>query len=246
MCFKTGGDFKLFSSRAREQYRYFQDPERKAFLDGITATAASRKVTLTSGSRLWRAQLGMDSPTETNSDDGSVTIEFRPHPKRRMLPLPGMLSSGRANTPGIPVLYTSTNPETAMSEVRPNKASQICLAELTVTRDVTIVDCSIGNGRSIFEYAGTPVAPDEREGVVWRSVNDAFTRPVDTEMEVLAYVATQILAEHFKGAGYDGIRYRSGYDTGGHNVILFDTTVATVGDPTIYRVRGIQFDFESW
>ncbi len=244
--FKTGGDFERFAELATTQYRYFQDGERKAFLDEITVTAASRTVTLPSDSRLWRAQLGMDTAVETRCDDGLVLVEFRPHSKERMLPLRGMPSSGRANPSGIPVLYTSTDRETAMSEVRPNKASQISLAELTVTRDATIVDCSIGNGRSIFEYAGTPVPPNEREGVVWRSVNDAFSRPVDTEMEVPAYVATQILAEHFKGAGYDGIRYRSGYDTGGHNVILFDTTVATVGDPTIYRVRGIQFDFEPW
>jgi hypothetical protein len=196
--------------------------------------------------KLWRAQLGMATPLETPQEDGNITIDFEPLPDDRMKPIPGLLSEGRASPAGLPILYVGSDANTAMSEVRPNLTSDITLAQLCLSRDITVIDCSLGNGRSIFEYEGEPVPLNEIEGVVWRSINDAFTRPVDPVADRLDYIPTQILAEYFKRAGYDGIRYRSGYDTDGYNLALFHLSVAGIKERSLWRVKHFKIEFEPW
>jgi hypothetical protein len=246
MPFRTGSDFERFADWVKSKYRYFEDDERKNFLAAVAASAASRAVTLSEGSKLWRAQLGMGRTIETEQDDGSVVIEFNPHPEERMIPHPKLAIEGRGHPIGIPALYAATDSDTAMSEIRPNNASYITLAELILSEDITLVDCSHENGKSIYEYDGAIVPSDEIEGVVWRSISDAFTRPVDPVNGAIEYVPSQILAEHFKYLGYGGIRYRSGYDTGGHNVVLFELNAAKVGNRSLHQVRRVKFDFEPW
>ena len=65
-----------------------------------------------------------------------------------------------------------------------------------------------------LEAEGEPSAT-EREEVVWGSINRAFSRPVDPSDNEADYAATQVLADYFRGAGYDGIKYRSAYTTDG-------------------------------
>jgi RES domain-containing protein len=153
---------------------------------------------------------------------------------------------GRVNPKGIPVLYVATNPETAMSEVRPSLASEISLAELELCREVRLVDCSIqSSARSVLTYEGL-VPEEEREGVVWHSINDAFTKPVDPSDRVADYAPTQFLAEYMRAAGYAGIRYRSGFGAGGDNIALFNLDDAAVLDVTLKRLRSIHMTFSTW
>jgi len=242
MTFVDGRDFERFNNLVRTQFRFCLPTEYREMMKAITESAASRVKDVPEGNSLWRAQLGMAPATETARDDGSVVIQFNAHPPERMKPILGLPVEGRANPQGLPVLYMSTDPNTAMTEVRPNLASVISLAILKTNRPLRIVDCEMSNSTwSAFD--ARPIPEEEREGVVWGSINDAFVRPVDPEVAAAQYLATQMVAEHLKVAGYDGVKYRTGYDTGGSNVALFDLDAADVKLVTLQRMRSASFTF---
>jgi hypothetical protein len=246
--FKHVYDYERFANRTRRRFRYLKDSETDEFLATLIETAAHRSSVFRKGEIVWRAQLGSGEATEDRHADGSVTITFHPLERGRMKPLVDAASEGRANPKGIPVLYVATDPETAMSEVRPSLASELSLAELEVSRDLNVLDCSMhSSSRSPFDYTGqSPPPPEEREQVVWGSINRALTQPVDLSDRLADYAPTQVLAEYFRGAGYDGIRYQSGYGTRGHNIALFDLADANIRNVKLMRVRSISIEFAHW
>jgi RES domain-containing protein len=243
MPFKYGYDYQRFATRVARAYRYRTNAEAEDFLTAFLATAASRISIINRGTRVWRAQLGAPEPTERALPDGSVIVEFPAYDRDRMKPPARWATEGRVNPKGIPVLYVATTAETAMSEVRPSLASQISLAEMEVCRDVRLVDCSVNLGRSFFTYAGAQVPPNEREGVVWHSIDDAFRKPVDLSDRSADYAPTQFLAECLRIEGYDGIQYQSGYGAGGNNVALFNPDDASVLSVALMRVQSIHLTF---
>jgi RES domain len=247
--FNEPWDYLLFMSAVRHGFRFFRNAKTDAFIAAVLATCSSRLVSLSNGTTVWRAQLGMADPTADTEKNGAVSVAFAPLNSARMKPRVHAAKEGRANPTGVPCLYCATDPDTAMAEVRPNLASDISLAKLEMTREVTLVDCSKNiSTESEFSYLERQIRPpsDERERVVWGSIDSAFTMPIDPSDDAAHYAPTQILAECFKYAGYHGIQYRSGYDTGGHNIALFNLGDAEVRDVKLMRLRSIQMKFEDW
>ena len=74
---------------------------------------------------------------------------------------------------------------------------------------------------------------------VWTEIDNAFSRPVGREDESTEYVPTQILAELFRGAGYEAIAYRSLLGKQGFNVVLFDPGDADPVDGRPYEVTKV-------
>jgi hypothetical protein len=244
--FKGGYDYERFASGIERSYRYRLDAEGEEFLQSVLETSAQRKRELARGTRVWRAQLGAQPAISEKQEDGSIDIEFPAFAPVRMKPLDNSATEGRVNPKGIPVLYVATAPETAMCEVRPSLASVISLAELEIQRTVTLVDCTVASGRSIFSYGGRQVPASEREEVVWHSINNAFTGPVDASDRLADYAPTQVIAEAFRRAGLDGIRYRSGFGYEGHNIALFSASDATVLSVKLMRAVAVKFTFSHW
>jgi hypothetical protein len=100
--FKEVWDYLRFEATVSSRIRFFRDPTIETFLTTVLATAASRKISLTKGSTVWRAQLGMSEITEEKSDDGSLTFSFEPYPKERMKPRSNSAKEGRVNSIGLP------------------------------------------------------------------------------------------------------------------------------------------------
>jgi RES domain-containing protein len=241
--FKWGYDYERFASRVTRSYRYRLDAEGENFLQTVLDTSTRRRRELPKGTRVWRAQLGAQPPVSEEREDGSVDIQYRALALERMKPLADSATEGRVNPKGIPVLYVATTPDTAMCEVRPSLASDISLAELQLDRALTLVDCTVASGRSIFSYAGRQVPAAEREEVVWHSINDAFTRPVDSSDRLADYAPTQVIAEAFRRAGIDGIIYRSGFGGGGHNIALFSLNDASALNVKLMHAVAVNFTF---
>jgi hypothetical protein len=246
--FKSVYDYIRFESRTIRRFRHFRDAETDEFLATVLATAARRSSILKKGEIVWRAQLGSGETNVTPHADGSATVEFHPLSETRMKPLAECAREGRTNAKGIPVLYVAADPETAMSEVRPSLASELSLAKLEICRDLKILDCSIdSSSRSPLDFVGQPSpSADECEQVVWGAINDAFARPVDLSDSVADYAPTQVMAEYFKGVGYNGIRYQSRYRTAGQNVAIFDLADANIRNVKLMRVRSINIEFTDW
>jgi hypothetical protein len=79
---------------------------------------------------------------------------------------------------------------------------------------------------------------------VWGDIDHAFSVPTTASDNAADYVPTQVLAELFREGGFDGIGYRSAYGTG-HNIVLFDLTLADHVNSMLVRVKDLKLDFES-
>jgi hypothetical protein len=239
--FEEGYDYTRFANAVTLGFRYRLNEQSERFLSALISQP--KTTVLTKDTLVWRAQLGVGRVKEVELN----VFEFPAHPPERMLPLSDSATEGRANSKGLPVLYAASDKETAMSEVRPNRASEISLATLEILRDLRLVDCTSHQSvRSHWEYPGHAVPENEKDAVVWRDINDAFVRPVDGGDQQAEYAPTQILAECFKRAGFDGIRYGTGYDTGGHNYALFDLNSVIVKEVVRAGVRFVRMEFYCW
>jgi hypothetical protein len=82
-----------------------------------------------------------------------------------------------------------------------------------------------------------------RDDGIWIAIDQAFATPVGKDVEAREYVATQILAELFKAAGFDGIVYKSLLTDEGYNLALFDLADADLINCGLYCANSIRFDF---
>lgn len=143
------------------------------------------------------------------------------------------------------------NGETAMTETRPWIGSLVSVAQFVMLRDLSVVDCSApeiiewkaGAVEGELEWGSKYPDPDEWENIVWGDINRAFSQPVTRTDDVAEYAPTQVLAEAFRNAGYDGIVYGSKLGTG-KNVAIFDLKVAELADCHLYRVEAVNLKFE--
>ncbi|MDQ3256946.1 MAG: RES family NAD+ phosphorylase [Acidobacteriota bacterium] len=236
--FKSYRSYWDFSHSVSREWRYTRSSEQEEFLSAVLDTSDSREVIIPQDEILHRAQIGHD--LHSVDIDGEPGEEPCPFPPERMKPLKNQASEGRANPKGIPYLYLATQLSTAISEVRPWVDALVSVAQLKVTRPLTIVDFSKEEKR-LIAYLGEPNAP-ERERAVWRDINYAFSRPVTQNELVADYVPTQMLAELFREHSFDGIGYKSSLGSGS-NLALFDFEAADVINCTLFHVDAVDFVF---
>ena len=230
-----------FSASVTQKWRYAHTIEQRAFLDAVLDSASKRQETVPSGSVFWRAQLGHGwRPIEC--EDGETRESLAPHPFERMKPLPFQAMEGRANPKGIPCLYTIAHRDsaiartTAIAEVRPWVGAEVSLAALMTNRTLRILNCSSANSGFPF-YLEEP-APAKREEANWQLIAQAFSQPVTRNDFLADYAPTQILAEVFRQAGFDGVAYHSALGRG-HNFAIFDLNSAAVVDSWLFRVKSV-------
>jgi len=80
--------------------------------------------------------------------------------------------------------------------------------------------------------------------MVWQDINTAFSQPVTRNDDVAEYAPTQILAEAFRIAGYDGIVYGSKHGSG-KTVAIFDLAAAERANCHLYTVEGVSLKFST-
>ena len=234
-----------FARRVRQKRRYVWEPEVTAFLDTVLETVRERDRKISKGSILYRAQHGI----KYREDDAGVDICA--YGAERMKPLSDRAREGRANPAGIPILYLASSEQTAISEVRPWIGSELSVAQFSITRDLKVIDLSLGHGRASFQHlffsellGEKPVSREKKEEAVWIDVDNAFSRPVTRSDETADYVPTQILSELFCDNGYDGLVYRGQFGESGYNIGLFDIEDAEIINAGPYQVTGIDVKFE--
>ncbi len=222
-------NFLNFSREVREERRYIFSEETRDFLDKLLVSAREKRTTaLTKQTNLWRARLGGKEVPVGNDD---WTIEVFSIQEMGAPPV-DKAKDGRINVKGIPVLYVSSDPETAMSEVQPWRGQEISVARLSLLRDVRLADFSVNN------FDGTvhdldllwplthlnnkiPLTNTKHEKYLWRWIDRAFSTPIVKPDNTIDYIPTQIIAEAINAAGYDGVSYNSSV-ANGVNYALFD------------------------
>lgn len=207
---------------------------------------------LKQGQILWRAQVGHNWRRELIRDANGNEIDFfetpAPLERHRMIPLADRAKEGRVNPKGIPCLYLCTDKETAMSEVRPWIGSYVSVAQLTILKDLLLIDCSNEDRPNFYvtsldpsKPSGEP-SPDIREKNAWAFIQQAFSEPVMRNDDTADYAPTQVLAETFRSSGYEGIVYQSKLGKG-KNVAIFDLSQADIVDCHLFEVKSLKFGF---
>ncbi len=238
--FQSWRSYADFARSVKSQARYVRTSSVEQFLSTVKETGQTRIQVLKQGSIVWRAQRGHNwEPIEVDGE--RVDEAAVPHPLSRMTPRPNLAVEGRANPKGIPYLYTSTNLETALGEVRPWVGSFVSVAEFKTTREMRIINCT--TDRKKYRYYFQEPTSEKREEAVWLAIDAAFATPVTLNEEVADYVPTQIIAELFKSDGCDGLACRSSLGSG-YNIVLFDLGSAELMNCRLFDVQRIHFEFK--
>lgn len=245
MPFKSWQSYFNFEDAIQNSTRYIFNEETEQFLEEVKCTSQSRRLSYNKGDLFWRAQLGSDAPNVFDVEGNVIYSEEAPYPPERMKPLKNLAREGRANPKGIAYLYLATSKNTAMSEVRPWIGGKISLAKFKLNRALTVINCSENHSVHplYFKDVGFYEPGDKKkENSVWTYINKAFSMPVLPNEDRAHYAPTQVIAELFKKAGFDGVAYKSMLSDG-LNVALFDPNVADLLDCVLYEAKSVTFDF---
>ncbi len=136
-------------------------------------------------------------------------------------PILGIGGEGRNNIAGASYLYIASNPETACMEIKSQFGDLISLAKFKVLKPLYIIDFESEKTfqRKETEFYGMSM------GVFFSQLMLRFTQPVRGEN---AYRATQIIADHLRKTGIDGIKYKSFFTPGGANYTIFNCHPSTI------------------
>lgn len=240
--FESEQIFDHFRNEVLKRRRFVREEKAQKFLDALASTAEDRTINLKSGECLWRAQNGSNTKKFPQQTPGGGTTQVEKEvclSKDRMTPHENMPTVGRVDPKGISCLYTASDEQTAVTEVRPWVGARVTVATLQTTCDLKLVDCT--NGK--FTIALGEMSDEEVDEAVWEKINRAFSTPVSDQDDTTQYAPTQIIAEVFKEQGYDGIVYKSSLGEG-ENVVLFDIESAKVDSTKLIQVESVNVEFE--
>jgi hypothetical protein len=247
--FPSCQDYRRFARSVASRSRYVFEPHAEDFLQTVIETGASRVDTLEAGSILYRAQLGYElewHPVDPNDPDGEkfdVPGAFSP---ARMKPLRDSAREGRVNPKGIPCLYLADDADTAMAETRPWIGLYVSLAQFKIRMSLKIMNLPEPKHYFGHIFLSPPHFREpeaaECQQAVWGEIAYAFSEPVTTSDMTADYAPTQVLAEAFRKAGCDGIRYKSRLGKG-YSFALFDLDSADLVNCEIFETKAVTFEF---
>ena len=177
--FKSWSSYSAFEGLVRRKTRYVFSPELVDFIDTMISTGKKRSIDLPKGYILFRSQRGCTTRPGYNENGDHEYDEDWPYDKKRMFPIKGKSTEGRANPRGISYLYLSDDRDTACAEVRPWKGSTLSLGLFETKKKLKIINCT-DIGKSISFYFKEP-GPKIRENRVWTDINNAFSRTNKSE-----------------------------------------------------------------
>lgn len=242
-------DFLRFRKELHDNRRYIRTEWANDYLEAIKHTCKKRISTITKDTELWRSrQDGTEVPC--GPDDWTIQAYAC---NEMTAPPPNLSGVSRIGVQGIPVLYLSSDKETAMSEVRPWKGQPVSLARVCPIKDLVIVDCqkntfdgSVADLDKLFPVSSftrdKTISDSEHEERAWAWIDHAFSKPISQLDAPLEYIPTQVIAELIKTEGYDGIKYKSSVASG-YNIAIFDVNNAKVLDTMLYYTNDICYRF---
>jgi len=236
--FKSHNDIDVFQKHVRFERRYVHTEPVIEFLEALRGTLLDRTRTLSKGAILWRSQIGF---AEVDLEGETMITGFN---TERMKPNREFCGEGRANPRGIPYLCLSTDSDTCIAELRPQRAEMLSVAQFHVTRELKIIDCySVQQQFADIELIFNP--PTTQEGIrnaIWWQINQAFSRPVSRGDASSDYIPTQVLVELFRHHHFDGVYFKSSVGAG-YNYVLFDLASAELINCGVYEVKSIKYEF---
>jgi hypothetical protein len=213
--------------------RYHLTEDQWAFVGTAIEYVASHPNEINAATVLYRARkhaLGQDS--------AYASLEMGAPPAY-------LQKGGRCSPPGIPCLYLASDPETAISEVRPWKKALISVAAFELSAPVKLADLRSVAQRPDFYSAAEKPRMTEKQRVLGQAaamlvLEGSFARPGHEDND-LDYIPTQFVSGILKAEGFDGLIYSSFMRVSGYNVALFDPEVATVLSVDVYEIEDVNY-----
>jgi len=245
--FPSLAEYHRFADFIMRKARHIMDAESQSFINKVIDTTAKRVRILPKGTTLWRSQLDYTLRTESITDENGKEVDTYetegPHPPDRMMPRRDRATEGRVNPKGIPCLYLSDDRDTAMTEARPWIGSYVTVSQFQVLRNLKVVDCTLDSKPVVSAtILGEQPKPAVVEAFAWRAINNAFSKPVTRNDDIAEYAPTQVLAEAFRSAGYEGIVYGSRLGKG-KTVALFDTQAAKQINAFLFQLEKLNPEY---
>lgn len=165
------------------------------------------------------------------TDDSIFKVQdMGPPPKRSV-------NNGRANPTGIPYLYLGSEPNTALSEIRPHTGDKACVADFTLRENLALIDLRDPR-KSVSPFLLSD--PSEMGKMLadipfLERLGEELTRPVLPKSAALDYIPSQYICEFIKKTGFHGVVYNSSVSDG-INLALFESSNAFGGNVTLYNI----------
>ena len=217
-------------------------------LDRLSVIANKCELTVKAGSIYYRARIidddalkehmlgicyGPGTTKEQNKWYHTKENKFRGLSKEGSYvpPNPDLVRDGRSNARFIRFLYMAESPTTAVFEVRPLLHSAVNVSGIEVKEQLRIANLAVDidmdpqkEGKSMEEW-------------LLSFIQSAFSFPTINPDD---YIPTQIIAEHIRHLGYDGIRYSSSLHEGGFNLTVFDVAKCDAVFSTDMRLESMK------
>jgi hypothetical protein len=136
-------------------------------------------------------------------------------------------------------LYASSDPNTAVSELRPHKGEYASVLAYDLLPEVRLVD--FGAPRTKISPFATPHGIHSNfkglsdllaQIVLLQVFDEELARPIRRADQLRKYAPTQYLCEYLKSSGFDGIVFRSAMGHGS-NLALFHPAKAEEKPPVV-------------
>ncbi len=134
---------------------------------------------------------------------------------------------GRLNGNGISFLYTSSDDETAISELRPTRMEIISVAKFVAKKNVLFADLTQSKSERIED--------GDVSELVWLIANE-FATPHYAGHN---YAFTQYLAGQFMNMGFHGVIFDSSLNPQGKNYVFFHPNECKAINSRLYQVDNI-------
>ena len=128
----------------------------------------------------------------------------------------GVGNPGRNNIAGVSYLYLANRPETACAEVKPVVGDIISLASFKISKSLRLIDFS---DDKIFSNKDSIDMNVSLVALFTRIMRQYFLPVTDSD----EYKITQIITDHIRKSGIDGIVYKSFFDEKGKNYTVFNS-----------------------
>jgi hypothetical protein len=152
-------------------------------------------------------------------------------------PPQGATANGRANPLGISYLYVASDPDTAISEIRPHKGEKVTVAEFKVVQDLELAD--LGDPKeSISPFQ---LNDDDELELIYKNLpyltmlGKELSKPIIPQEVNLEYLPSQYLCELIKQIGFHGIIYKSSVGEGS-NYVIFNDEKLDITNSSLYEI----------
>jgi hypothetical protein len=159
-------------------------------------------------------------------------------------PPKGLSGNGRANPIGISYLYTASDKETAISEIRPHVGDHVTVAKFELAKEVTLVN--LRNPRKTvspfaIEEEDIPKLLHDLEYLCQLGVE--LSKPIIPRDAHLEYLPSQYLCELIRDLNYDGVIYKSAVGTG-DNYAFFEEDKLKAVEVEVCKVSSVDYSSE--